>query len=548
MTFTRENVDSAWQEALRVWGINIRLSPPQNIAKRQKWHGGDEPLAYIDLKTRQIAVNFRQLSNMGAEDSLCAVLAHEIGHHVSQPHTLGVVAQLEVLQRRLLHGKQSLTNLFFDLLVNEEVGRTMSEQILQVYRGSVEQNNGHLTPMFAFYLAIYEELWDASTTVVPPAVELNMDERFPGWRSEANLFVQTFYTLPELTLQFVYFCSRFSRYLHDDSGQTGGFPLAHDIPAPDVGDYANAVRGTQRTERALAEAAERGWIAKGKGGHSKDPFQVLNDLISGGSPGTEAAPFRRAVASNLYRVFVDRHLIELPRVGETEPEPFIPTTTTDWEYGDDPRSIDWTQSILSSGILAGIRPLRRELEPDDSSFDDGGVPAMEIYLDTSGSMPRPDYRTNAMTLAAQILSAATLRKSGRVRAVVYSSGEPMVSEWMYDESKAREFLLHFSGGGTDFPFDQLVDWVDDTPQAMRVILSDADFYWNLDNSEKANEKLKYAIDKSIRVVAMLNVSPDSVRDVADRFPSSQFEILAVPGLNQFGPMAAALARALVGDP
>src|SRR5262249_46403815 len=159
----------------------------------------------IDLERRQVVVNFELLERMGVADSLMVVLAHELGHHVRFPHTLGLAAQLMVLERRLIPAlRQSLTNLFFDLQVNEVVGRTHAEDVCRVYRGFLALDEERVTPMFWFYLAIYEELW--GKRLLPPAQETEMERDYPGCRGEARMFAQTFYSLDDPYLSFVYFC------------------------------------------------------------------------------------------------------------------------------------------------------------------------------------------------------------------------------------------------------------------------------------------------------------------------------------------------------
>jgi hypothetical protein len=448
----------AWREALAVWDVSVNLSPPQphRPGRGQSHWSGDEPLAYIDPETRQVVVNIPKLLSIGAGKSLAAVLAHEIGHHVRFPHTLGLAAELQVLERRLIPGlRQSLTNLFFDLLVNEHVGRTHAEDLCRVYRGFLREAGGETSPLFFYYLAIYEELWGKEPgNLVPAAQVAPMEKAYPGCRADARLFVQTFYSLGEVHLQFVYFCARFIRYIPDPEKLQFQIPLAHDVPLPDA-----------------------------------DDFDV----------------------SKHYKRLAERYLIEPPPVTPAA-EPTIPTVPEEWEYGDNPRAIDWTATVLSHGPLAGVKPLRRDLLPDDPSPQAQEFPAVEIYLDTSGSMPDPSTALNAMTLAAQILAASTLRKKGVVRGVVYSAGKPLVSPWMYDEETARRFLLSYAGGGTQYPFDVLEKSASERRDAVRVIISDGDFLANVRQSG-AMDKLKAGILGSRLLVAFLATSREHARKV-----------------------------------
>jgi hypothetical protein len=546
------NVARAWHDALAVWDVMVSLSPPQPFGGKGESHWkGNEPLAYIDLETRQVVVNLELLERIGAADSLTAVLAHEIGHHVRFPHSLALAASLQLLEKRLVPGLgQSLTNLFFDLLVNEHVGRTRADELCRVYRGFVKQNPD-TSALFAFYLAIYEELWSRRpATLVPQATLGRMETEYPGWRADARVFVQTFYSLPGIHLQFVYFCSRFIRYIPDPEKLVYVIPLAGDVPAPDEDALDAAVRGFGSAEgdEALDEAEERGFLEEAglaDSGKEEDPLAAI-DKITSHMPGHGGAQFKQALVSRHYRRLVDRYIIK-PPPATVAPEPSLPTVTEEWEWGESPRAIDWTATLLARGPLGPAQPLRRDLEPEEPSPGAEAFPAVEIYLDTSGSMPNPAQALNAMTLAAQVLSASALRKQGIVRGIVYSSGKPRVSEWMYDEEIARLFLLQYAGGGTDYPFSVLTASARDRSDVIRVIISDSDFLWNVQR-DGAMDTLRFGVDKSRLLVALLALPDDkqAKKVLAPVLASPRFRLATVTKLDDFGRAAADLAEALFG--
>lgn len=551
-------VERCWRDGQAVWEAEVNLSPPQPFRQKASDWRKQEPLAFIDLATRQVVVNFDLLARKGLLGSLTAVLAHEVGHHVRFPHTLGLAASLQVLEKRLVPGlAQSLTNLFFDLQVNEVVGRPrgsgplagrdLAAEAAAVYRSFGAEDP---SPLFAFYLAVYEELWGASAKgLVPAKTASEMDEKLPGWRADARKFVQTFYALEGAHRQFVYFCSVFIRYVGPPEKLRYLIPLGGDVPVPDLDDFDSILRGygQDEAEEALREARENGWLEDSGLAEDASAGDALGKLerISSGIPGNARAEFKLALVSRHYKRLVDEHILKLP--AETPPpEPFLPGPTEDWEWGDSPAAIDWNASVLARGPLAGVQPLRRELLPDEPSPSEPGLPAVEIYLDTSGSMPDPSTALNAMTLAAQILSASALRKNGRVRAVIYSSGPVKSSPWMYDEETARRFLLQYAGGGTDFPFPLLHKKAEEAPDVLRVIVSDSDFLANVQQPQ-ALEHLSYAVDRSRLLVALLATSGARARSVLERvLGRPRFRLALVGDVSQFGKVAADLADAVLG--
>jgi hypothetical protein len=548
--FSSEQVAQCWRNALALWDMRVQLSPPEpHVAYDKKQAPENEPLAYIDLVRRQVFVNFELLSSMGAAESLTAVLAHEIGHHVRFPHTLGWDAELRALEQRLIPGlKQSLTNLFFDLQVNEVVGRTHADALCEVYRGFLRvRPDVPVSPLFFFYLALYEELWVRPPGDLVPQAQLEpMEKAFPGHRAEARMFVQTFYALPDMRLQFLYFCATFIRFIEKPDAESFLIPLAGDVPIPDEGDLDAAVQGGGRWEDALEEAKERGWLSETHDTKDLDPLATIA-RVTEHLPGKGGGKLRRALVGRHYRRLVDQYVLKLPSAPSL-PEPYLRTTPEAWEYGDDPSQIDWTLTVLSQGPLAAVAPLRRELEADVPPPSELGVPAVEIYLDTSGSMPNPQNQLNAMTLAAQVLSATALRKRATVRGIVYSDGSPAVSPWMYDEETARDFLLHYIGGGTMFPFELFTKLARERPDALRIIISDTDFLSNV--ADVANMKrLEEGVRRSRAVVAFLAV-PDEHRTRQALKPvlgDKRFRLVVVKWMSEFGPAAAALSEALLED-
>lgn len=547
-------IQKAWRDALAVWDVSATLSPPEVWRKPEAGSAqAEEPLAYIDLNTRQVVVNLDLLERMDAMPSLTGVLAHEIGHHVRFPHTLGLSASLQLLERRLIPGlAHSLTNLFFDLLVNEYVGRTLADQLCAVYVGFRKTGpSKEVDALFSFYLTVYEELWARKPNeLVPEKLEVKLETDYPGFRGDARTFVQTFYALPTIEQQFVYFCSRFIRYIPDPSKLTISIPMASDMPSPDADDFDAAVRGhgSEAADEAIDEARRRGWI-KDTGlseQPASDPLETIR-RITEHLPGSAQAEFKLTLVSKHYKRLVDQHILKLPGQ-KPPPEPFLPSIPEDWEWGENPKLIDWTATVLSQGPLAGLRPQKRDYLPDDPAPHEEHFPEVEIYLDTSGSMPDPSQALNTMTLAAQILAASALRKGGKVRGVVYSYGPPLVSSWMSDEETARRFLLHYAGGGTDYPFDVLKAFAKERDDVIRVIISDSDFLSNVQQKGHM-EALRFSCERSRLLVALLAASEAHTKTtLAPILDAKRFRLALVTSLNDFAKAAKSLADALMGPP
>jgi hypothetical protein len=137
-----------------------------------------------------------------------------------------------------------------------------------------------------------------------------------------------------------------------------------------------------------------------------------------------------------------------------------------------------------------------------------------------------------------------------VRGVVYSSGPPLVSPWIYDEEHARRFLLHYAGGGTDYPFDVLARLAGERADVLRVVISDGDFLANA-RGKGALATLARALPRSRALVAFLLLHPSQRPNAEKLFAplaaDPRFRLACVDDSGQLAAAARRLADALLGQ-
>jgi hypothetical protein len=170
-------------------------------------------------------------------------------------------------------------------------------------------------------------------------------------------------------------------------------------------------------------------------------------------------------------------------------------------------------------------------------------PRMEIYLDISGSMPNPIYQLNAMTLAAQILTLGTTRAGGVVRAALYSHDPVLYWSWCRSEVEISKFLMHYIGGGTDFPFQLLQKSCDECrrDQPIRVVISDHDFDANFSAHQENHGIFITAATKSAHWILLLHC-PDPAK--VKLYRSLGATVVVIADFADFPRMAANLAHSL----
>lgn len=537
-------VAECWPRAQAFWSRFLLLRPPVDDSNQPS-------VAHIHLGTRQVALHFERIDNRGLEDCVEAILAHEVGHHVRYPATLAVQARLQLLERQLLPLEgYSVINLFTDLLINQALGPVYRDRLMRVYQAFTGESAWERDPAFLFYLGVYEELWDQEPGTLMGPDRPAFARAYPDYRADAHLLAQDLFHLgPNLYTQFLYFLSVLSRYVLPDGDQlpVNGGPYACGRGEPSPEDWAEALTPSAREREALERALREGWLREELGRRMLGAGALDRRIFGLPGQGGDDATLVPEVMAAYYRQQAERFLLRPPPqrlLGEA----VVPTTLEEWEPGEPLRDIDWLATLTQRGeVFGSAQPLKRLQIAEREGYDVPlWQPRVEIYLDVSGSMPDPRRTRNAMTLAAQILSTAAIRAGGWARAVLYSSAPVIHWEWCRSEAELSRFLMHYVGGGTDFPFDVLEQSVVacGTAQPIRAVITDRDFDSNYEARPQNAGIFTAAVRASPHFVLLLH-GPDPERSAVYQGLGAQ--VVAVEQMEDYPAMAAALSQALFAE-
>jgi hypothetical protein len=534
-------VAEAWPKAQEFWSRFLLLGAPVDGT-------ASGSVAQIDLGTRQVALDLKLIRKKGLCDCLEGILAHEVGHHVRYPGTLAVHARMRMLERSLLPLKQyTLTNLFTDLMINDALRPQFGDQLCRVYRSFASDYNWRADPAFVFYLAVYEERWGLEPgSLMGATCAAEFAQEYPGSRAEAQVLGQNLFALgPNVYTQFLYFVSVVAKYtvLNGDQEPTAADPYSCGCGEPSADDWADALTPDGREREAIGRAREEGWISKQTAERMTD--EQASDRRVAALPGFGEHDATRVpeVMAAYYRQQAERFFLKPPpqlRTGEAT----TPTTIEEWEPGDAPRDIDWGATLLQRGELLGAAmPLKRQRVAEAEGWEVPlWQPRIEVYLDVSGSMPDPRVTRNAMTLAAQVLITGAIRAGGWARATLYSNAPVQYREWCRSETELSKFLMHYIGGGTNFPFHLLRESVHECAhdQPIRVVITDHDFDTNYKSHAGNASTVTEAIAHSPHFILMLHADPSWT----EAYKATGARVIAVRELNDYPAMAAALSNAL----
>ena len=125
-----------------------------------------------------------------------------------------------------------------------------------------------------------------------------------------------------------------------------------------------------------------------------------------------------------------------------------------WDIGEPIDEIDWLQSLmLSPRPIPGVTTVRRVYGREPARAVDAMPIDLDMYVDSSGSMPNPQQHTSFLTLAGAVIALSALRAGARVLVTLWSGKREVLQTpgFVRDEDAILGVLTGFFGGSTCFP-------------------------------------------------------------------------------------------------
>lgn len=511
-----------WPAALDLWSPFTRLRPPVlcTTPEEEQAAGLTGSFAMIRLVDQTVVVSLRQIATRGLERFPLEILGHEIGHHILCPADLADNARLLARIRRALPSVEGhaplVANLYADLLINDRLQRRRGLDMAGMYRtlGPGDPDD----TFWRFYLRTYEVLWsvprgelcgpppppaplaspsspnrqahaptDATdgepATVGSPATEMD-DGRIEADAALASRLIRSYAShWLDGGGRFAALCLPYL-LAHDPDGQgawtiwadavhagAGGVPAgltevdddeaggaihpAFDPALNGLGDLGRDLDLDRRGPPPSEPAEPRTGTATGSAGQYRQPFEY-GELLR--ACGLELDP--EEVAVRYYRERAARHLVPFPSVRTPSATDPLPEGTEPWDVGSPLADVDWVATVTASPVvIPGVTTLQRTwgtssgTEPDEVPLD------LDLYVDSSGSMPDPTVTVSYLTLAGAIVALSALRAGARVQVTLWSGTHQFTCTpgFTRDEQAVLRVLTGFFGGGTAFPIHKLRD-------------------------------------------------------------------------------------------
>ncbi len=492
-----------WEEAVKLWSPFVKLRIPVfcETEKDEKREGLTGSFAMIRLTDFSVVVSLRQIEEIGLRDYALEILAHEAGHHVYAPGDLADSARVIARIQKAIHGYEykapMIANIYEDLLINDRLFRVNSLRMDKVYMAV----KSDVTDKFwNFYMRTYEILWALPRKTLTAS---DVDEETEGDAILASRVVRSF------SREWIRGAGEFAaicyRYLLESKDRPESLDSWMD--AVDPGDGTTVPAGIAELGEDEVNESEDGSAGRRfspdgtpdqpqtKPGKSyREPFEYGQILRAIGINLSDAE-----LAARYYTERAIPHLIPFPTVRQPESTEPNPEGVTEWDISSPFENLSMFDSLLRSPVLIpGYTTVERI-----SGTSPGGEPAREpidldIYIDSSGSMPDPTVCTSYLTLAGTIISLSALRAGSKVQATLWSDTDQFITTngFVRDKNEIMKILTGFFGGGTAFPIHMLrKTYIEGKPASRKrhiLVISDDGVTTMFDSDEKGNSGLEIA--------------------------------------------------------
>ena len=568
----------AWPDALACWSRFTRLRPPLlcTTSAQAREEGLTGSFAMIRHVDQTVVIDLALLATLKLDDRPTEVLAHEVGHHVVAPASMLESGRVIGRMRVALPGQERhapmLANIYADLLINDRLQRDEGLAIDHLYATLNAAGSARPSRLWTMYQRVYEILWALPTGTLAAGHDDRGGEGRARLEGDAQLGARL---LRSYASQWADGAGRFAAlcfpYLHADdeamaparpwgdavgAGEGAGIPmgLAEDDPQAVVGaihpsmDPALTGLGADDADGDTdgpAAPAEASTGPRGQG-QRREPFEYGEVLRALGMDLTD-----HEVAVRYYRERAVPHLVPFPSVVRPTPGELFPEGHQPWSVGEPLEAVDWAQTVWTSPVVVpGVTTVQRVMGRDDTSPPRPVPLDLDLYIDSSGSMPNPQVALSYPALAGTVLVLSALRAGARVQATLWSGARQFQTTdgFTDDRDAILRVVLGHIGGGTAFPLhvlrDTYRDRTPDDPPVHILVISDSGIstIFNVDEEGTPGEEVQRMALRQARGGGTWVLELPGAWDIPPQWPDLGWRVERVSGLADLVGVARRFAR------
>ena len=509
-------IDEAWKSGLGSWNnpsIPYAITPKNG---REVAELGDvgralrQELAFMKFPEFQTYLNLEKILQTFPKDTnraLNAISAHEIGHRFC-PYDLitsillGYSIKKELEGEKLPYSTEAasklILNLFSDMCINTTSVRRGNVDIPWMYQEL--SKNKKEKKLWRVYGKSMELAWNQD--ILPKDTKLS-EEELEASKELSNLFKGNFFDKDKWRSNIINYARVISKFLdnEDQDRDTTFDDVSSNIP-----ENIDEKTASELAKR-LAEIGSNGLPT------NPDGLKEFKEIMAGfgqGNPIEASITFYDRL-SDAYNVsFATRPF------GRPRPSPFQPVK---WNPSMGAEKLDVDYSVNSGGkIIPGVNTYLWKTRKRESH---GGleeiVPDLDLYLDSSMSMPNPVEIISLPVLAGFVVAKKAHRKGASIRSTNFSGNNQ--SETVGPTRNLDEVfrnLVKFYRGGTVFPVEKLSEG--NYPKQVLVITDTflgneseaANSIAELKNGNRSNRVTIYALHPSDNAAYLRNAGAEVI--------------------------------------
>jgi hypothetical protein len=513
-TPTEINTDVAWKNGLARWSypsIPYVVTPKtaEEIAELGKVADVlARELAFMKYPEFQTYINLEKIAQTFSEDpqrATNAISEHEIGHRFCP---FDVITSI-ILQHRVKKGLEGKTlpmdineasnlvlNLGSDMCINTNSSRKKNSDIPWLYQGIC--NDKGESSLWRVYGRSMELAWKEE--VLPEGVKLNEKETKAA-ENLAELFASDYFDRSKWYNLFQRYAEIIGDFLDDPKkdkngkGKGKGKGNRNESGKGNSGEnedvqYESGIDDISQNipkeidDKTGAELAKR-LSQIGSDGLPTNPeaLEEFKDIMAGfgqGNPLRASISFYEMLSRSYDVMFATKPF------GRPRQNPFQPVK---WQPSMGAERLDVDYSVAMGGkIIPGVTTYmwnsrKREIHGGLEEV----VPNLDLYLDTSMSMPNPNEIISLPVLASVVAAKKAHKKGSQIRTTVFSGNRQYkTQDWTNELNPHYENLMNFFNGGTVFPVEKMLE--DGDPKQV-LIVTDT-FLGNEDATANAIRELR----------------------------------------------------------
>jgi hypothetical protein len=500
-----EQWSAAFPAALATWSAYTRLKPPLLLetSAAAAAEGLTGSFAMIRLVDQTVVIDLEQVQQLGIQDFAVEVLAHEIGHHVYAPasiseHTRSLARMLPALPSVTQHAPM-IANLYTDLLINDRLLRSAGLRMPALMKAVVGGNQrGPPSKLWTLYLRIYELLWgmergelcgrslvadSAGAEAVPAQAIARTTTHTPGGEPIADAAIEVDARLAARLVRHyarhwldggARFAVLVLPYLLEDARAAERLQALMDTKDAGHGGQPEGLTEMDAEERqppqhpalgdafdeATADRDESGGDKPGQSGaraggsgQARDPYQYGELLRLAGLKLDQ-----QQAAMRYYAERARPYLVPFPSLPSQQSEDPLPEGLDPWDAGDPIDRIDWRESLVLCPVpIPGLTTVQRRFGTQPGVEQARRPLDLDLYVDSSGSMPDPRSRLSWPALAGAVICLSALRAGASVQVTLWASRQQVMSTrgFVRSADDCLRILTGYYGGGTQFPLPTL---------------------------------------------------------------------------------------------